>query len=330
MTYTLDLIDRSLATREAYLNQPHDSAFRLFNGFQEGCPGLVMDIYATTLVIFNLAEPPELLQAIIPDGSRFVLEHLPWLKSALLKTHHAPLLKERRGLLLAGSEPDRKICEHGVWFAFDPLINQDASFYLDTRNLRKWIIQNLAGKSVLNTFAYTGSLGVAAMAGGASRVVHLDINRGFLDLAKSSYILNGFPINKIDFIAGDFWAQVGRMKRLGERFDCIFLDPPFFARSTRGRLDLNIDSARLINKVRPLINNNGWLITVNNALFVSGQEYMATLEALCADGYLKIMELIPVPEDITGFKETRRGSPLTDPSPFNHSTKIAILEVSRK
>jgi len=36
-------------------------------------------------------------------------------------------------------------------------------------------------------------------------------------------------------------------------------------------VDLNTDSARLINKVRPLINDGGWLVSVNNALYVSGR-----------------------------------------------------------
>ena len=52
---------------------------------------------------------------------------------------------------------------------------------------------HLAGKTVLNTFAYTGSLGVAARAGGAARVVHLDLSRAFLNVAKDSYARNGFP-----------------------------------------------------------------------------------------------------------------------------------------
>ncbi|MFZ4397036.1 MAG: hypothetical protein ACOYOU_15585, partial [Kiritimatiellia bacterium] len=44
----------------------------------------------------------------------------------------------------------------------------------------------------------------------------------------------------------------------------------------------------------------------------------------------KIAELIPVPADFTGYAETRVGSLITDPAPFNHSTKIAVLEVRRK
>jgi 23S rRNA (cytosine1962-C5)-methyltransferase len=220
--------------------------------------------------------------------------------------------------------------ENGIWYALDLCMHQDASLYLDTRTLRLWAKDHLRDKTVLNTFAYTGSLGVAALAGGAKRVVQLDLNRQFLNLAKTSCTLNGFPIHKGDFLAEDFWNLVSRLKRTGAGFDCVFIDPPFFSASSKGRLDLNRDSARLINKVRPLINDGGWLVSVNNALYVSGEEYLQTLEKLCEGGYLKIAELIPVPEDFTGYPETRLGTPVTDPSPFNHSTKIAVLEVKRK
>ena len=42
----------------------------------------------------------------------------------------------RRGKLLFGEAPDRKVEENGVWYALDLRMNQDASLYLDTRNLR--------------------------------------------------------------------------------------------------------------------------------------------------------------------------------------------------
>ncbi len=183
---------------------------------------------------------------------------------------------------------------------------------------------------MLNAFAYTGSLGIAATAGGAGQVIQLDRNRQFLNVAKTSCTLNGFPIHKGDFLSADFFQQAGRFKRSGERFDCIFLDPPFFSSSPNGVVDQVHESARLINKVRPLVEDGGTLVAINNALYVSGAEYIRTLEALCADGYLEITELIPVPNDIAGYPETITGSPITDPAPFNHSTKIAVLKVKRK
>jgi 23S rRNA (cytosine1962-C5)-methyltransferase len=94
-------------------------------------------------------------------------------------------------------------------------------------------------------------------------------------------------------------------------------------------VDLLNDTTRLINKVRPLINDGGYLVSINNALFLSGPEYHQELEALCAEGYLSIEKLIHVPEDITGFPETRIRAEPVDPHPFNHATKIAVLKVKR-
>ena len=74
--------------------------------------------------------------------------------------------------------------------------------------------------------------------------------------------------------------------------------------------------------------DGGYLVAINNALYVSGKEYMQSLENLCKDGYLSIRELIPIPEDFIGYN--RVGKPITDPAPFNHSTKTAILDVRRK
>ena len=323
------LLDAALRARASLFDERHESAFRLFNGFYEGYPDLVVDVYARTLVIHNYADvPADGLPAV--DAARvFLRSNLPWLRTVILKTRNGSNLDERRGRIIEGDTPDRKVREYGVWYTVDVTMNRDASLYLDTRNLRKWAIDNLRGKTVLNTFAYTGSLGVAAMEGGAKRVVHLDLNRKFLNVAKTSYTLNGFPIDKKDFISGDFFPVVSRLKRTGALFDCIFLDPPFFAATDKGTVDL-ADSKRLINKLRPLVADDGWLVAVNNALFLSGGEYMAMLEELCADGYLRVESTIPVPEDFTGYPETRVGGVLSDPAPFNHPTKIALLKVRRK
>jgi len=326
----LPLLDAAIAARAALLDARHRGAVRLFSGFFEGAPDLVVDCYGGTLVLHNYADPPAGADAAVVAATRFLTARLPWVHAVVVKTRNAPTLAERHGTLRHGTQPETRVREHGVWYALDLLAQRDAGLYLDTRNLRAWAMHHLAGKSVLNTFAYTGSLGVAAMAGGARRVVQTDLKREYLNVAKTSYTLNGFPIAKADFQAGDFWTHIGRMKRAGERFDCVFVDPPFFAATGKGTVDLVTQSHRVINKVRPLINDGGTLVAINNALFVSGAEYLRTLEALCADGYLAIEERIPVPPDCTGYPETRVRPPLVDPAPFNHSTKIAVLRVRRK
>jgi len=325
----LTLLEHALRARADLLDERHESALRLFNGFYEGCPDLVVDLYARTLLIHNYADVPVDGFPLVEIAGDFYLSQLPWLQAVLVKTRKAVSQNERRGKFVYGEKADREIREHGVRYAIDLTMNRDASFYLDTRHLRKWAIDHLEDKTVLNTFAYTGSLGVATMGGGAKRVVHLDLNRKFLNVAKTSYTLNGFPIHKKDFISADFFPSISRMKRTRELFDCVFLDPPFFSKTKKGVTDLS-ESARLINKVRPLITDGGWLVTINNALFLSGKAYMNMLEEMCSDGYLRVEQLIPVPDDFTGYPETRAREFVSDPEPFNHPTKIAIMKVRRK
>ncbi len=329
----IPLLESALAARADLLVDPYDGAARLFNGFYEGEPRLVVDLYGRTLVLQNYGDRPAEVRDTLTTTQEYLRQRLPWVRAVIVKTRHTSDEDARRGVLVApgaGESLDRRIREHGVWYALNLRMNRDASFYPDTRNLRRWIIDHLADKTVLNTFAYTGSLGVAAMAGHARRVVQIDRNRAFLNLAKDSCSLNGFAINTADFQSGDFFTQLGHMKRTGARFDCVIVDPPFFSETSKGRVDMVNESERVINKVRPLINDGGYLITINNALFVSGADYMRTLDDLCKDGYLAIEEIIPIPPDFTGYDHTRTATPPVDPAPFNHPTKIVILRVRRK
>jgi 23S rRNA (cytosine1962-C5)-methyltransferase len=327
-TKLITLLENALAHRAALFDARHATAFRLFNGFTENYPDLAIDLYGKTIVLHDYSDTPEAHDDSVATAKEFLCSRLAWMQAIICKKRQALTPEARNGTLIYGSQPDRRIREHGVWYSLDLCLNRDASFYLDTRHLRRWAIENLRGKTVLNTFAYTGSLGVAAMAGGAAQVVHLDLNRQFLNIAKTSYTLNGFRIEKQNFQRGDFWPQINQMKRAGMRFDCVFLDPPIFSETRGGVIDLESNFAKLINKVRPLIDDGGWLAAINNALYLSGADYLALLKALCTDGYLHIEQLIPVPQDFLGFSGTPKF--ITSPAPFNHPTKIALLRVRRK
>jgi 23S rRNA (cytosine1962-C5)-methyltransferase len=320
----------ALTTRAGSFDLRHEAAFRLFSGFSQGYPELVVDLYGRTLVLHNYADPPAPSDALMDAAARFYRERLPWLRAVLVKARYAEGEDAKKGRVLWGEPLDRFVRENGVWYAVDLQLNQDASLYLDTRHLREWAKANLAGKTVLNTFAYTGSLGVAARAGGAERVVQLDLSRTFLNVAKDSYVRNGFPIDRADFIAGDFWPRISRLKREGARFDCVIVDPPLFSSTRHGTVDLGDAGRNVLNKVRPLIADGGYLVTINNALFVSGARYLEMLNSLCADGYLTLETLVPVPGDFAPEPGPDAPALPADPAPFNHATKIAVLRVRRK
>lgn len=333
------LLERAFDCRAGLVDDRHESAFRALNGYREGVSGLVIDVYGRTAVLHEHeahSAPVLAAGAVDSSASRIgaacdaLLDRWPWLRAVVLKKRNHPDPVRRRGRYVYGDAADRWVRELGVRYAVDVLLNQDASFYVDTRHLRGWLRENLEGARVLNAFAYTGSLGVAAMAGGARRVVHLDLNRAFLNIAKTSYTLNGFPIRRHEFVSGDFFARTGAMKLDGSLFDCVIVDPPFFSQTKFGKVDLVTESHRILNKVRPLVADGGRLVAINNALFVPGTAYVAMLERLCGDGYMEIERFVDVPEDAVGYPETIVNEELAPSAPFGGPTKIAILRVRRK
>ena len=325
-------VEKALHERLALMDDQHQTALRLFSGFYEGFPEVVIDLYGSTLVIFNYHEKPVVLRPLLIELQKWFIQKFPWITAVVHKTRSLRNMPSRLGVIRFGDEHSltTQIVEHGVKYAIHLRLNQDASFYLDTRNLRGWLKDHMAGKSVLNTFAYTGSLGAAALAGGARRVVQTDQNPRFLEVARATYRLNGWPINEEDFLIGDFFKVVDGLRRRKQLFDCVILDPPFFSTGFNGEIFLNEKTLPLLNKVRPLVAHDGVLIVVNNALYMSGAGLIRIFDEVSQSGYLWLEEIIPVPEDVTGFPQTRVSPPPVDPSPFNHPTKIAVLRVARK
>lgn len=302
---------------------------RLFNGFYEGLPGLTVDLYANTLVISDHDRQRTGEQNLYEEIAEFYAKVLPDVKSVLLKQRHAQDLEQRKGRLLLGGELPTSIEENGITYALDLRLNQDTSFYPDTRNLRLWLSRQMKDARVLNCFAYTGALGIAALAGGASEVIQTDLNPHFLAVAQDSLVLNHFP-GTMKTLSQDFYPMVAGFKSQAEVFSCVILDAPLFSQTRRGRVDLLQNWHGLINKVRPLVGHEGWLVAINNALFLPGNELMENVRNLTADGYLELSEIIPVPQDVTGYAQSIVAKAPADPSPFNHPTKIIIMRAYRK
>jgi 23S rRNA (cytosine1962-C5)-methyltransferase len=303
-------------------------ACRLFNGFTESDSDLVIEQFADTLVILDHSDQETNFD--FPEIQETILKTIPSTRCVLVKKRRSTDSEARNGKLTFGEKPAGEIQENGVRYAINLRLNQDSSFYMDTRHLRSWLKHRSAGWKVLNCFAYTGSLGAASLAGGATRVCQLDLSRKFLSLARKTYSLNDFKVDDADFLIGDFFRITASLRREATQFDCVILDAPFFSMTTRSRLETQKDSIRLINKVRPLVRDGGRLVAVNNSLFLSGEEYLRSLNALELDDCLEIEEIIPIPPDVTGFPRTIIRRPPADTAPFNYPTKIAILKVSKR
>ncbi len=88
--------------------------------------------------------------------------------------------------------------------------------------LFNWLGQRLDGLACLDLFAGSGALGFEAASRGAARVVMVEQDRKALAQLRDSLQLLG--ARNIALIPGDALAY---LERPGERFDVVFLDPPF-------------------------------------------------------------------------------------------------------
>lgn len=87
-------------------------------------------------------------------------------------------------------------------------------------------LPDLAGVRVLDLYAGTGALGIEALSRGAARAVFVERAGPSLDCLRAN--LEGLELRELSrVVRGDVPTAVLRLGRTGERFDLVFLDPPY-------------------------------------------------------------------------------------------------------
>ena len=145
----------------------------------------------------------------------------------------------------------------------------DTGLFLDHRPVRGWIGANVAGRSFLNLFAYTGAATVHAARGGASRTTSVDLSKTYLDWARRNLEANGQQAGNVHrLVHADCleWLRENAEARGDPGYDVILLDPPSFSNSARMKatLDVQRDHAALIHAATRLLNDEGVLIFSTN------------------------------------------------------------------
>jgi 16S rRNA (guanine966-N2)-methyltransferase len=88
--------------------------------------------------------------------------------------------------------------------------------------LFNWLGQWLDGQSCLDLFAGSGALGFEAASRGATRVVMVESDSAAFSALEAARSKIG--ARAVELVRGDAYAYLARS---GERFDVVFLDPPF-------------------------------------------------------------------------------------------------------
>lgn len=190
------------------------------------------------------------------------------------------------------------VVENGCRFWIQLEKTRHPGLFLDHEPLRRWLLESMNGLSVLNTFAYTGSLSVAATRGGAKHVTTLDLSKATIQWAKENSLLNEFPQDSQRFISGDVFEWLPRLKREGQKYDCLILDPPSFSHGKQGRFSTAKDLEKLHGLAMDLLTDRGYLVTSINSANVSWNKFETDLLAAAKSRKMEFLVLkqIDLPE----------------------------------
>ena len=222
--FFLERLKQAYEVRKAMglTHNEHTNCFRLVHSEGDGLAGLIVDIYGRTAVVQAQTEGMALhLKEIV--GALKLLPDLG-LQAIYNKIEDGYLFGERL---------DEVILENDSRFLPNWEDGQKTGFFLDQRENRELVRHFAQGKTVLNTFGYTGGFSVTALKGGAHRAVTVDASKKAIAMAEANLELNGYSNEENPCYVADMKEYITEMRQ--GAFDLIILDPPAFAKRHQDR-----------------------------------------------------------------------------------------------
>ncbi|MEG0731157.1 MAG: class I SAM-dependent rRNA methyltransferase [Vagococcus sp.] len=270
-------IEVAIDKRKHFFNDEQTTAFRILNGEGDGFGGITIDWYNNYLVVswYNQTiydhknELISIITNILPDLDgiyekvRFRSDTLPESQFIIGKQAEEPLI----------------VKENGVNYA--TYLNEGlmTGIFLDQKEVRDCLIDGLAsGKTLLNTFSYTGAFSIAAVAGGALHTTSVDLAKRSIEKTEEQFQVNGIDPETQTILVMDVFNYFKYAERKGLSFDVVVLDPPSFARNKKKTFSVAKDYGKLTTEAVNLINNDGTLIASTNAANVSFKKFEKMVE----------------------------------------------------
>ncbi len=207
------------------------SAYRLVNAEGDGLSGLTVDVYGAYAVVTALSRGllgharliAQVLMQALPEVG------LP-LRGAVLKARlkGSGNTPERAKDDVVGEAPPDKLIvrESGVPYEVHLRGGINVGLFTDMREHRAGLARFVRGKRVLNTFAYTGALSVAAARAGAAHVTSVDLAAGPLAWARANFALSELDPAPHRWEVSDVFRFLETERARRATYDVIILDPP--------------------------------------------------------------------------------------------------------
>jgi 23S rRNA (cytosine1962-C5)-methyltransferase len=296
--------------RQMLFNSEDTTAFRLFNAEGDGIGGFTIDYYDGYYLVNWYSEGIYQYKDYVYNA----IKNLVSFKGIYQKKRFNSGGKyiEEDGFV-TGERANFPLIvkENGVNFAI--YLNEGAmvGVFLDQREVRKTIRDKYAkGKTVLNTFSYTGAFSVFAAIGGAEKTTSVDLANRSLGKTKEQFQINDIIVDNQEIIVEDvfhYFKYAGRKKLT---FDMVILDPPSFARSKKYTFSAAKDYTNLLKEAIAITEDNGVIVASTNCATFDMKKFKGFIAAAFKECNLnyKIEEEFSLPEDFRTINEFKEGN----------------------
>lgn len=256
-------IDAAMALRAVHGLTGADRAYRLLNGAGDRTPGVLADVYGPWAVVSALSDALVPVAELVAQG---LLDRR--IARGVVVKHRGrgrAAIGPANVVLLGEAPPEKLVVSEGSWrFEVHLTTGVNVGLFTDMRAERARIASLAAGRRVLNLFAYTGALSVAAAAGGATHVTSVDLSEGVLAWARDHFALNRLAAASHTTVAADVAAYLAEARRDGRRYDVVLIDPPSFSAARQAPFAIDRDYPPLIEGACELLAPGGDLWLASN------------------------------------------------------------------
>lgn len=270
------------------------NAYRLVHGEGDGLPGLIIDLYHDVAIVQAHSAGMQQDRNIISEAIKSVLSEKQFDISAVY--YKSLTEKSENGYLLGMAAVPHVVLEHGNKFYVDWEEGQKTGFFLDQRENRKLLGEMAKGKTVLNTFCYTGGFSVYALQNEAETVHSVDASEKAVAMTRKNLLLNGFDPNVHECFASDTFDFFKDKKYM---YDLIILDPPAFAKHKEARHQAMKGYQRLNAEAMKMIMPGGIIFTFSCSQVVDRQLFYDTVvsAAIQSGRQIKVLHHLSQPAD---------------------------------
>ena len=259
-------IDEAIRYREDFFKDASTTAFRVFNGEGDGVGGLSIDYFDGYYMITWYSIGIYEFRDDIVDALKSCVKYKGIYQKRRFNT---------KGMYLDGGDdfvcgdvaPEPLIVkENGVNFAIYLDDGAMVGVFLDQREVRKEIRDRYAkGKTMLNTFSYTGAFSIFGVVGGCTKTTSVDLAKRSLAKTREHFSINNIDASTQNIVVEDVFNYFKYALRKKLSFDLVVLDPPSFARSKKHTFSASKDYTKLLKEVIQITSKGGVIVASTNS-----------------------------------------------------------------